>query len=88
MPFRDQPIKLKLIGIITLTSLSVLTLACAVLLTYEIRAYKETASRTLSTVADVVAENCSAALIYDVPKEAQGYLASLRTSRDCGGGIV
>ncbi len=77
MRFRDQPIRRKLIWIITLTSMAVLLLACIVLFSYEIGTYRRSAARTVSTIADVVAENSSAALAFDVQKDAQACLESL-----------
>src|SRR6185436_13902002 len=78
MQFQDLPIKRKLVGGIFLTSLCVLTLACLVLLTYEIFSYKKSTTRSLSTIADIISANSTAVLVFDDPKLAQEILSGLR----------
>jgi len=78
MRFKDLPIKRKLVGVIFLTSISVLVLMCLTLLVYEIHSYKETTSRSLSTIADIIALNSSVVLIYDDQKVAREILSGLR----------
>src|SRR5882757_4317384 len=78
MQFRDLPIKRQLVGGIFLTSLCVLTISCLVLLSYEIYSYKRTTTRSLSTIADIIAANSTAALVFDDPKIAAETLAGLR----------
>ncbi|ACB74067.1 ATP-binding protein [Opitutus terrae] len=77
MDFRDLPIKRKLAGAIMLTSLTVLALTSLALITYELYAYKQTTRRTLSTIADIIASNSTAVLIYDDHKLASQILAGL-----------
>lgn len=78
MQFRDLPIKRQLVGGIFLTSLCVLTISCLVLLTYEIYNYKQAATRSLSTIADIISANSTAALVFDDPKLAGETLSGLR----------
>ena len=77
MRFLDLSIKRKIMGVILLTSFCVLVLTCVALLTYEIHSYKQTAARNLSTMAEIIAANSSAALIYDDQKVAAELLAGL-----------
>ena len=81
MRFRDLPIKRKLVGIIVLTSLSVLGLASLALLTYELYSYREMTRRHLATVAEIIAANSTAVLIYDDEKLAAEILSGLRAER-------
>ena len=78
MKFQDLPIKRKLVGIIFLTSFSVLILTSLALLTYEIHSFKQTTVHTLSTVADIITANSSAVLVFDDQKVAQEILSGLR----------
>jgi signal transduction histidine kinase/CheY-like chemotaxis protein len=78
MRFDDLPIKQKLIGVILLTSLSVLVITCIALLSYELYSYKTTTRRSLSTLASMIAANSAAALIYDDEKVTQEILSALR----------
>jgi PAS domain S-box len=81
MRFRDLPIKRKLVGIIVLTSLAVLGLASIALLTYELYSYRDTTRRHLTTVAEIIAANSTAVLIYDDEKLAAEILSGLRAER-------
>ena len=64
--------------VILLTSVAVLALTCLALLTYEIHNYRKATARSLSTIADVVAENSAVALIYEDRKFAAEIIAGLR----------
>ncbi len=78
MRFPDLPIKRKLVGVIVLTCMAVLGLTSCVLLAYELYSYKRTTERSLSTIADIIAANSSAVLIYDDEKLAAEILSGLR----------
>ncbi|MBM3835201.1 MAG: hypothetical protein FJ403_18390 [Verrucomicrobia bacterium] len=54
-----------------------LVLSCVVLLAYELRNYKETAVRNLSTVAGLIAANSTAILVFDGQAVAQEVLSGL-----------
>lgn len=77
MRFRDLPIKRKLVGVILLTSFVVLGLTSLMLLTYELYSYKQTTRRSLATIADIIASNSTAVLIYDDRKLAAEILEGL-----------
>ena len=71
-------IKRRMAGMILIPSLVVLFLTAAFLFSYEIHSYKAATRRTLATLADVIAGNSSAALIYDDRKLAAEILSALR----------
>lgn len=78
MRIRDLPIKRKLVGVMVLTSFAVLLLTSVVLLAYELYSYKQSTRRNLSTIAEIIASNSTAVLIYDDHKLAVEILAALR----------
>lgn len=78
MPFSAEPIKRKLVRGILLTTLPVLLLACLLLMTYEVISYRRTAAENLATLADIIAANSTASLIYDDPKVAREILSGLK----------
>jgi signal transduction histidine kinase/CheY-like chemotaxis protein len=78
MRFQDLPIKRKLVGVILLTSLSVLILTCLALLTFEAFSYRASTKRSLETLGDMLAANSTTALFYDDKSVAQENLNALR----------
>ncbi len=76
--FRDLPIKQKLISISLLSSGAALFLACAGFFAYDLSAYREAELNKLASVAGVLAENSSAALIFEDPESATITLRALR----------
>ena len=79
--FRNQPIKRKLMTVILLTSGVVLLLACGTFLAYELLTFRQTMVRNLSTVAQVVAANSTAALAFDNRTDATEVLSALSAER-------
>ena len=75
MAFRDLPIKRKLERVILLTSFAVLGLMAAVLLLYELFSYKQSTRRVFSAIAQIIADNSTAVLIYDDRKLAAEIMA-------------
>ncbi|HYP17947.1 MAG TPA: PAS domain S-box protein, partial [Opitutus sp.] len=67
---------------ILLTSLVVLGVTSVLLLSYELYSYKQTTRRSLTTIADIIASNSTAVLIYDDQKLATEILNGLRAERD------
>jgi len=78
---RDQPIKRKLMTVILLTSGAVLLLACGTFLAYELLTFRQTMVRNLSTLAQVVAANSTAALAFDNRTDATEVLSALSAER-------
>src|SRR3981081_185350 len=79
--FRNQPIKRKLMTVILLTSGVVLLLACGTFLAYELLTFRQTMVRNLSTLAQVVAANSTAALAFDNRTDATEVLSALSAER-------
>ena len=82
MSFQNSSLKLKLVGIIFLTSLLVVCVACAMFFYYEIHSYRQATARSLSTTADIIAANSGAILIFDDQKLAGQILSGLATDPD------
>jgi diguanylate cyclase (GGDEF)-like protein len=78
VPFRDTPIRQKLITISLISSAAALLLACATLAVYELAAYREATLHKLTAVAGVIAANSSAALSFDDRESAEETLSALR----------
>jgi PAS domain S-box-containing protein len=82
MPLNHLPIQRKLVGFIFLTTLTVLLGSYLVLLVYESRSSAQATTHGLRTMADIIASNSAAALIYDDPKLAEENLSGLRAETD------
>jgi len=80
-PLRDMSIKRKLMLIVMLTSSVALLLACAAFVTYELITFRRTMVRHVSTLADIVGTNCTAALTFDDRRAAEETLAALRAEQ-------
>ena len=76
--FRDIRIKQKLMIISMLASSVALVLVCAGFLVYEVVTSRQSALDRLATVAAVIVDNSSDALVFDDPVSAADTLAALR----------
>ncbi len=74
----DLPIKRKLTGIIMIVSLSALAVACVALGIHAHLAARDQLVRDLSVVADIIAENSRAPLLFEDARAAEDVLKSLR----------
>src|ERR1700730_3944423 len=81
MLLRDMPIKRKLTGILLLVSGVVVVLTCASFFTYEFVTFRHTTMGQLSTLAEVVAANSTAALAFENRDDAKEILDSLRAEK-------
>jgi diguanylate cyclase (GGDEF)-like protein len=81
-PFRDLPIRHKLMFISLQASSVALALACIGFVTYELITYRRAALDRLETVARVIAANSSAAILFDDPDAAIETLSGLRAERE------
>ena len=61
-----------------LTSTVALLLACAGFVAYEVIAFRQTMTRNLTTLAQIIGDNSSGALDFNDPKAAQDILSALR----------
>jgi len=81
MPFANIPIQRKLMAIILLTSGAVLLLTCTAFFAYEFLTFRQAAVRNLSTLAEIIGANSTAALTFDNRDDAQEILAALKAER-------
>ena len=82
MLFRDLPIKRKLVGLISLISLSALLVVGVVLLAYEFGKSRSAMASRLSTVAQIVSANSAAALTLNQPAAAHETLSALEAASE------
>jgi PAS domain S-box-containing protein len=82
MPLNYLPIQRKLVGFIFLTTLTVLLGSYLVLLVYESRISAQSTTQGMRTMADIIASNSAAALIYDDPSLAAENLSALHAEPD------
>jgi PAS domain S-box-containing protein len=71
-------IKRKIITVTMLTSIAVLTVAIGSFMAYDLSTFRESMRRNLVTVAQLTAENSTAAVAFGNEKDASDTLASLR----------
>lgn len=74
---KDTPIQRKLMTAILLTSGTVLLLTWAAYFAYEVVTFRETLRQHVTSLADIVAANSTAALAFNMPEEAAEILAAL-----------
>jgi PAS domain S-box-containing protein len=74
----ELSIRRKIMTVTMLTSVVVLILAVAAFMAYDLVAYRESMRRSLTTLAQVTAENSTAALAFGNEKDASDTLSSLR----------
>ncbi|HZU41380.1 MAG TPA: response regulator [Terriglobales bacterium] len=78
MQLRNCSIRRKLILIIMATSSTVLLLASAALVSYDLLTFRAAMIRDVATLADVIGGNCTAALAFRDPQAAEDVLSALR----------
>ncbi|MGD0920158.1 MAG: PAS domain S-box protein [Terriglobia bacterium] len=76
--YRDLSIRRKLTTIIMLTSGVAILLACAAFVLYDLVTFRRAMTRDLSTVAEIIGQNSTAALAFNDPKAATQVLVALR----------
>ncbi|SRR5579862_4790954 len=79
---RDTPIKSKMMFVILLTCSVVLFLACAVLFVFQVGTIKRGFVRDLSSLAEIVARNSTAAVAFNDKEAAEETLKALRARPD------
>lgn len=75
---RDTSIRRKIMAVTMLTSVVVLAGAVAAFLAYDLATFRESLRRSLTTLAEVTAQNSTAALAFGNEKDATETLSSLR----------
>jgi signal transduction histidine kinase len=86
--FRDASIQRKLTLIIMLTSSAVLLLACMAFVTYELVTFRGAMVRELSTLAEIIGANSTAALAFDDQRSAEETLAALSAKQRIVGAYI
>ena len=79
--FQDLSIQRKQMLIIMLTSSVALLLACAAFGVHEVVTFRAGMVQSLSTLADVIANNSTAPVQYNVPRDAEETLGLLRSEK-------
>jgi signal transduction histidine kinase len=78
LPRLARSLRLKLVGVILVTTLAALVVALAAIITYDLRAYHRTWTADMSTQAELLGRMSAPALAFDDPQAAQGNLELLR----------
>jgi two-component system sensor histidine kinase/response regulator len=78
---RDSPIRRKMVAITMFTSGAALLLTCAVMFAYDLHALRADTLRRLSTLADIIGANSTAALTFDDEAAAREVLSALAHQR-------
>jgi PAS domain S-box-containing protein len=81
MPFRNLPIRRRLMTVILLTSGAVLLLTCASFLAYDFFTFRQVMMRQLTTLGEIIATNSTAALAFDSRDDAMEILNALKAER-------
>ncbi len=77
--FKDRPIKQKFLLVVMAINITTLLLAFAALMVYDRWEIRRTMLDQTSTIADILAYNCTAALLFDDGADARETLAFLKT---------
>ncbi len=80
-PFRDRPIRRKLMTMILVTSGVVLALTCAAFIGYELLTFRGTAARQLETLGEIIAAESTGAVAFDNQRDATEILSALKAER-------
>jgi PAS domain S-box-containing protein len=78
MSFQDLPIKRKVVSVIMLTSIVALLLTTVAFAIYDRLSYRQTILRNLATSAAIIADNSTAALMFQDDELAQVNLSALK----------
>ena len=82
MTLKDQPIRRKLTIVILLTSTAVLLLTCTAFVAYEVITFRQGLAENLTTLAQITADNSTAALVFENQSDAADVLSALRIERN------
>src|SRR5436309_11229069 len=79
---KNQPIRRQLMTVILLTSGAVVLLTCAAFVAYEWVAFRRDLVGNLTTLAQITADNTTAALAFENERDAEEVLSALRIERN------
>ena len=80
LSFRDTPIQTKLTRLMLLITAIALLVTVSVFIAYEVVIYRQSSVQELTTVAEVIGRNSTAALSFDDPEDAIQFLEALRAT--------
>ena len=83
--FEHLPLSRKLTAIIAITTVAAMVLASVAIVAYEVFAFRSFMVSELETTADVIGANGAAAIRFNVPRDAENTLASLRAKSHVSG---
>jgi PAS domain S-box-containing protein len=86
--FQKASLKQKQMLIIMLTTGVALLLACAAITAYEVITFRKSMVRNVSSLAEIVGDNTSAALDFNDPRNAEETLAALESDPHIVGGCI
>jgi len=78
LSLRDLTIRRKLMAITMIAAGAALLLTCSCFVVYELITFRAGLARRLSTQAEIVGNNCAAALVFKDPESARATLGALR----------
>jgi signal transduction histidine kinase/CheY-like chemotaxis protein len=76
-----RSIRARLTLITTVTSVAALLIACGAFLGYDLITYRSTMTRDVSLLAEVIGDNCTAALTFHDPDAARDLVSALRAQQ-------
>src|SRR5438093_4463366 len=82
MILKDQPIRRKLMTVILLTSGAVLLLTCGAFFAYELLTLRQGLVQSLTTLAEITAENITSSLAFKNADDALGVLTHLTIEKN------
>ncbi|MBI5837181.1 MAG: response regulator [Candidatus Eisenbacteria bacterium] len=88
MHFRDAPLGQKLTAIITLTSATVLLLACGTFVVYDLETFRSRMISDMDSLAEIVEKNCQAPLMFGDPRAAEEVLVALAARKHLQGAAL
>jgi PAS domain S-box-containing protein len=81
MPFKNLPIKRKMMLVVMVTSITALVLTAASFITYDLVTFRQSLVRNLTSISTIVAENSTRALLLDGEGLATRNLAEFKVDR-------
>src|SRR5688572_13700098 len=76
--FRYSKISHRLMAVIMITCSVILLLTCLAFFSYELYTFRKATVRQLSTLGEIIANNSTAALAFDIPEDANEILSALK----------
>jgi PAS domain S-box len=81
MPFKNLPIKRKMMLVVMVTSITALVLTAASFITYDLVTFRQSLVRNLTSISTIVAENSTSALLFEDEELATRNLSEFKVDR-------